>query len=109
MLKRLFAAATVLLVVGVGCPIARDASAPAEEGIMKKEGGAMPAPSGTEGMKEGANTTEGGDVDAAVGAYLEAAAEEQAAAEQEDADASLLNATDAELNSYGQAYDDGEF
>lgn len=86
----LLTAASVLLLLGAGCGSAPD-PVPA-------------APVGSE-RPQGAEA----DVDAAVDAYLDASAEEQATLSEEEADVSEMTAADAEVNAYGQAYAPDEF
>ena len=93
-LKRTLAVAAALLLIGAGCPSAQEPT--------------TPAPGAPSGEKEGAMMRGADEVDVAADAYLKGSSDDQAAAEQEDGDAALLNSTDSQMNAYGQAYDDSE-
>ena len=89
----MLAAASVLLLVGAGCPQA------ARVDVSTKVG----APGAAEQGEEKS------EVDASADAFIEAAAEEQKAAEEEEKDAESIDATSAEIEAYGQTYDKNEF
>lgn len=96
--KSWLAAASALLLVGAGCPqTAR---------IEIKTGVEAPAGAEKAGKENGGAKSE---VDASADAFIGAAADENAAAEEEEKDASSLDATSAEINAYGQTYDKNEF
>ena len=84
-LKSLFGAAAVLLLVGAGC--AGTSTTNVSSGV--ETGGSVDS-----------------DIDAAVDARLDAAAKEQTAGEQEDVDAAA--SSEAEINAYGNLYDQSE-
>jgi hypothetical protein len=88
--KAWFLAASVLVFVGGGC------AAPAKP-VDQTPPLAPPA------------AVEADEVDQAVDAYLQEVAAEDAALKEEEADAASLKATDAEVNAFGQIYDQNEF
>jgi hypothetical protein len=93
-LKQLAALALTLVVIGGGCIGARLKDAPAE---------APPNDDEAAVMREKSPSDEAAD------AYLAESEAEQAAAKEEEQDVSALSATDAELNAFGQTYDQSEF
>ncbi len=92
--KRWLTAAAVLLLMGAGCGTA------VQEQTSTKYGLPAPSPSRAAAPKT--------ETDAAVDAYLQGATDEQAAVKEESTEANALNSTDAQLNAFGQAYDQSE-
>lgn len=96
------AAASVLLMVGAGCTTEVQPSASVQTG----------AETGMQAPPQEAPTTAKveakSDVDIAVDSALKQVDDETAASMQENADANVVSNDSAELNAYGQAYDQSQ-
>src|SRR5512135_1337636 len=95
------AAASVLLMVGAGCTSELQQGASLQTG--SETGMQAPSPEAP-GTKVEAKS----DADVAVDSALKEADDETAASMEENADANVVSNDSAELNAYGQAYDQSQ-
>lgn len=108
--KYWLAAASVLLMVGAGCTGEVQQGASVQTGAQTGEENGTPAPAGQEGanLNVQANAGVDADVDTTVDSALKEADDETSASLEEGADANVVGNDSAELNAYGQAYDQSQ-
>ena len=104
--KTWLAAGATLLLVGAGCATG------VQTGIESGASSPAAAPTGSAGQQPAAQGSGSGDVsadaDAAVNAALKQNQDETSASMEESSDADVINNDSADLNAYGQSYDQSQ-